>query len=70
MIPPDPDGATKGSVTICYWEQLMWTPRLTAGNSSFVNASSLLKMFYLNKLVLSETPLKAPLKLPPALLGD
>lgn len=38
----------------------MWTPDLTAGKSGFVNASSLLKMFYLNTPVLPETPLKAP----------
>lgn len=47
------------SVTICYGEQLVWTPSLTAGNITFVNTSSLLKIVYLNKPFLSETPLKA-----------
>lgn len=59
-FPPDPAGATKGSVAICYGDQLLWTPDLAASNSSFVNASGLVKMFYLNKPFLSETPLKAP----------
>lgn len=49
MIPPHPAGATKRSVAICYGEQLMWIPNLTTGYSSFVNASSLLIMFYLKK---------------------
>lgn len=68
-FPPDPAGTTKGSVAICYGKQLVWTPNLRAGNNSFANASSLLKMSYLNKLVLSETPLKAPLNVPLAELG-
>jgi len=60
MIPPHPAGATKGSVAICYAEQLKWTSNLAAGNSSFLNASNLLKMFDLNKPFSSETSLKAP----------
>lgn len=69
MIPPDAAGTTKGSVAVCYGKQLVWTADLTAGNNSFGNASSLLKMFYLNKLDLCETPLKAPLNVPLAELG-
>lgn len=63
MIPPDPAGATKGSVAICHRAA---HELLTAG---FVNTSILLGMFRLNKPVLSETPWKAPLNRAGAGLG-